>query len=376
MRFTIYLLALALQGPLTPVRPTPSQLYKQASPSVVVIETYGDDGKVNGTGSGFIVRADGAILTNYHVIAHTKRATVRLANGDAYDDVTVLDFDKRKDIALIKIKAVGLPALRLGRSADVQVGDTLYALGNPLGEELTNTLSAGLLSGIRQGDGYHLFQLSTPISQGSSGSPVFNAEGDVVGIIQSSIEEGQNLNFAVPIDYAAGMLDSKDSRSLESTYEPVPAAEGTPGANQPTAAGPAPIPSDNLKADAIDYLGGKIGLWTKEDAEKELGQPFSRRDGLTGTVVTSDIYKYKSPLPNFGAIELNFDRTTKLLIAPYFYYANPVTWEAVKAKLGGDYKKVKFANGVSARLYSYPAQVHRLYVFVNSDGYVINLGVW
>jgi S1-C subfamily serine protease len=85
-----------------------------AGPSVVLIETYGDDGKVSGSGSGFLVSADGQILTNFHIIAHTKRATVRLANEDAYDYVGFLDVDKRKDIALLKIKAVNLPYLRLG----------------------------------------------------------------------------------------------------------------------------------------------------------------------------------------------------------------------------------------------------------------------
>jgi S1-C subfamily serine protease len=88
-------LALLAQQP----RPTVSagDLYKTASPSVVLIETYGEDGKVAAKGSGFIIAADGVILTNYHVVAHTKRATVRLANDDAYDYVGVLDVDKRKD---------------------------------------------------------------------------------------------------------------------------------------------------------------------------------------------------------------------------------------------------------------------------------------
>jgi hypothetical protein len=198
---------------------SPSELYKTAGPSVVLIEIYSDDGKVSGSGTGFIVSSDGAILTNYHVIAHTKRATVRLANDDAYDDVTVLDIDKRKDIALIKIKAVGLPYLTLGRSASAEVGDEVYVVGNPLGI-LQNTFSEGILSGIRQGDGYRLFQLSTPVSHGSSGSPVFDTNGNVIGIIKSTIEEGQNLNFAIPIDYVLGMLSSKEPRSLSSSYEP------------------------------------------------------------------------------------------------------------------------------------------------------------
>ena len=160
-----------------------------------------------------MVSADGKILTNYHVIAHSKQATVRLANKDAYDGVGVLDIDKRKDIALIKIKAVDLPFLALGKSCAVDVGDTVFSLSTPLGM-LQNTLSDGIVSGIRLGDGYKYFQISAPISHGSSGGPIFNSNGEVIGIAVATIEEGQNLNFAVPIDYAKGMLTSTEMRTL------------------------------------------------------------------------------------------------------------------------------------------------------------------
>ena len=127
---------------------TAGDIYKIAGPSVVLIETYGDDGKVSGSGSGFLVSAEGRILTNFHVIEHTKRATVRLANEDAYDAVHVLAVDKRKDIALLLIDAADLSYLRLGRSESAQIGAKLYTLGTPLGF-LQNTLSEGLLSGVR-----------------------------------------------------------------------------------------------------------------------------------------------------------------------------------------------------------------------------------
>jgi hypothetical protein len=198
---------------------TAGDIYKMAGPSVVLIETYGDDGKVSGSGSGFLVSADGRILTNFHVIAHTKRATVRLANQDAYDAVHVLGVDKRRDIALLMIDAANLSYLRLGRSESAQIGDRLFTLGTPLGF-LQNTLSEGLLSGVRQMDGFKLFQLSAPISPGSSGSPVFNAQGEVIGIVKATIEEGQNLNFAIPIDYTAGMMNARELQSLSSFYEP------------------------------------------------------------------------------------------------------------------------------------------------------------
>src|SRR5208283_2501856 len=97
-----------------------------------------------------------------------------------YDPVYVLDVDRARDIAFLKIKAVNLPYLKLGRSASVQVGNKLFAIGNPFG--LENTLSEGLLSGIRQVD-YKLFQLSAPVSPGSSGGPVLTTQGEVIGIV-------------------------------------------------------------------------------------------------------------------------------------------------------------------------------------------------
>ncbi len=350
------------------------ELYKAASPSVVLIEIYGNDGKVSGSGSGFIVSADGAILTNHHVIAHTKRATVRLANGDAYDDVTVLDLDKRKDIALIKIKAVGLTPLKLGHSNAVQVGDTMYALGNPLGL-FQNTLSEGILSSIRQADGYRLFQLSTPISHGSSGSPVFDSQGEVVGIIESTIEEGQNLNFAIPIDYAAGMLGSRSPRSLEATYEPPdPADEPAPTKSeqvQPTTA--AVQPSAALKSDLLDYVSQKIALWTEDEAEREFGAPIAQRVNQ-GPGGVWDIFKYKSPVSGFSTIELSFERGTGRMSAAYCYPQGVVSWETVRARLGHHYRKQKEPNGTE--FYIYQVQQRQDAIYVDSLGNVISIGIW
>src|ERR1700722_4182240 len=228
-------------GQNTPPVITAADLYKQASPSVVLIEIYDLKGEISAKGSGFLVTAEGAILTNYHVIAHTKQATVRLANKDRYDTVEVLEIDKRKDIALIEIKGFGLPYLKLGRSQDVEVGETVYSLSNPLGV-FQNTLSQGIVSGIRPGDGYKYFQVSAPISHGSSGGPIFNSKGEVIGIAVATIEEGQNLNFAVPIDYARGMVLSMGSpKSLASVYEPEPekpaenASTASPSAGTPVA---------------------------------------------------------------------------------------------------------------------------------------------
>jgi hypothetical protein len=229
-RRNAFLLSSALTAFLSSLCPLVAQapqvsggtIYKEFASSVVSIEGKNEKGVVAWTGTGFVVGADGVILTNYHVIRNSKEATTRLANGDAYDTVEVSDVDRRKDIALLKIKAVDLHPVRLGSSDAVQVGDTVYSLSNPLGV-FDNTLSEGIVSGVRQMDGYRLLQITAPISHGSSGGPLFNTKGEVIGITSQSAEAGQNINFAVPIDYARGMLATPSApRPLASVYDPEP----------------------------------------------------------------------------------------------------------------------------------------------------------
>jgi hypothetical protein len=357
-----------------------SEIFKHAGPSVVLIQTYDDAGNVAGAGSGFVIAADGRILTNFHVIAHTKRATVRLANDDAYDKVYVLGVDRRKDIALLKIDAVNLVPLRLGNSSTSQIGDKVYTLGTPLGF-LQNTFSEGLLSGVRQMDGYKLFQLSAPISHGSSGGPVLNASGEVIGLVDATISEGQNLNFAIPIDYAAGMRNARELQYLADYYEPEekPRAEtkAPPPASETAAkpaSAPTAFPSGALKQDAIIYLANKMGIWTLEDSEIELGKPLDRRDGIANGAVYADIYKFASPQTGFSWIELSVNRNDHRVRAAYFYYSQAVSWKSIEAKAGKNYQRKKAANG--RPFYIYQLQGHTYAVLLDSANNVYNVGVW
>jgi hypothetical protein len=189
-------------------------IYQSTAPSVVSITVE------SGYGTGFIVSSDGRIVTNFHVISRTKTATVRLADGSTYRDVQVLDVDKSKDIAVIRIKAADhLPFLRLADSTDIEVGTEVYSVGNPRG--YLNTLSEGLISGVRDRNGFDMYQFTAPMSQGSSGGPLLNTHGEVIGITSATAPDGQNLNFAMPIKYARGMLvHPGEPKTLASVYDP------------------------------------------------------------------------------------------------------------------------------------------------------------
>lgn len=179
------------------------ELSSMATAAVVLVAV--EAGSRSRQGSGFIVDQEGLILTNHHVIRDATNATVRLSSGDIYDRVTVMAVDERRDLAVLKIAGFGLPTLRLGNSDSVRIGTDVIAIGSPLG--LENTVSTGIVSGRRtEPRGFQLLQITAPASTGSSGGPVLLRDGRVVGIAASQFRNGQNLNFAVPINYARGIL--------------------------------------------------------------------------------------------------------------------------------------------------------------------------
>jgi hypothetical protein len=178
---------------------SPADIAARSLPSVVTIRT-GD-----ALGTGFVVRADGWIATNLHVIVGASHAKVTLQSAREFDVVDVLAMSPDHDLALIRVDARGLPVLALGDSDAMRPGDPVVAIGNPLG--LEDTVSNGLVSARRKGDdGTEVLQISAPIAPGSSGGPIFNDRGEVIGIAVAILEEGQNLNFGVPARYLGPLI--------------------------------------------------------------------------------------------------------------------------------------------------------------------------
>jgi S1-C subfamily serine protease len=166
-----------------------------------------------GQGSGFVIDKEGHILTNYHVIADAREVWVTLHNRKKYK-ATIVGTDRAHDLAIVQIKAPELQPMTLGDSTNLQVGQKVYAIGNPFG--LAGTLTRGIVSSIRQvqePDGMVIeeaIQTDAAINPGNSGGPLLNWHGEVIGIntmIASSVGQSAGIGFAIPINTAKAVLN-------------------------------------------------------------------------------------------------------------------------------------------------------------------------
>ncbi len=357
---------------------------KKESATVVEITVFDQDGKVLSSGSGFIVRADGVLVSNNHVIDGASSASVTLPNGDIFDDVTLLDSDKRRDLVLLKIKALNLLVSRLGDSDAVDVGQHVIAIGNP--EGLVRSVSDGIVSAMRQADGFKVIQVTAPVSPGSSGGPLFNDDGQVIGVTSGAMD-GQNLNLAVPINYLKPLLLDIDRRTAQTlaAYNAgrlktakAPDASTTKTASKETT-------EPDTKADVTtrartefsgpisDFLDKQLEKWTADEAAVALGQPVHHRYSYDDyKSIDGDIFAYSDPTLVARQIELNFNAKTKKLRAIYLYPAGRMTWDDCKRIWGDKVQKQKSADGT--KFYAYKDR--RIAVLLDKDDNVINFGVF
>ncbi|MBS3915384.1 MAG: trypsin-like peptidase domain-containing protein [Bacteroidetes bacterium] len=179
---------------------TPQQIAKRALQSVVIIYMS------NSQGSGFFVR-DGIVVTNFHVVKGSTEGIIKsLETKQEFPILNIIVEDEENDLALLKIAEGYHTVLPFGDVTKIQRGDKVYALGNPQG--LEGTFSEGSVSAEdRVIKNKHLIQYTAPISGGSSGGPILNTKGEVIGVTKSSIDEGQNLNFAIPISKVQELLN-------------------------------------------------------------------------------------------------------------------------------------------------------------------------
>ncbi len=202
--FTVHFTAAAERKVVAPEPPDVVALTERAKKSMAVITHFGRDGKQNGVGAGFVVDAGGLIATCYHVIGEARPISVEL-NGRRYEVTEVFASDRKLDLAVVRIAASNLPALKLGDSAALKQGAQVIALGNPVG--LEHSVVQGVVSAKREFDGVEMIQLAIPIEPGNSGGPLLDARGRVQGLLNMKSAVTANLGFAVPVNALKTLLD-------------------------------------------------------------------------------------------------------------------------------------------------------------------------
>ena len=254
---TLVMLSFACGGapPRAPVQSRPltaKDIVARSSPAIVFVEV--GDGDVRQTGTGFILEKSGLIATNFHVVRGNKAIRVKLYGGDVYPVMQIAGVDPARDLAVLRIRPTkALPTLPLGDSSAMVAGDQIVAIGNPLGV-FDYSVSSGLVSQVRplcthamvalhnknvaryeelatkptrsQDETDELaklgcpqeltiLQISAPISQGSSGGPLFNQNGEVIGVTTAIITAGQNINLAIPGNYLKPFITRPGAISLD-----------------------------------------------------------------------------------------------------------------------------------------------------------------
>src|SRR4051812_20987774 len=260
---------------------TPHQVYENAKDSVAYITsqiTQQSDNPFGGTqsgvatGSGFVVSSDGYIVTNAHVVEGATKVTVKVGDGKT-QTARIVGQDASTDLALLKVDASGLKPLTLGDSGNVQVGDPAYAIGNPFG--LDRTLTTGVVSALQRQisspNGFSIddvIQTDAAINPGNSGGPLFDGQGNVIGVnsqiesTNSSSGEAGNvgIGFAIPSNTVKSVVDQlmKDGK-VSHAYLGVSTQDGSgAGAKVASVVAGGPAADAGLKAgDLVTSIGGK-----------------------------------------------------------------------------------------------------------------------
>jgi serine protease Do len=189
-------------------------LVKQIGEAVVQVRTPG------GLGSGFFINADGYLITNFHVIQGETEISVEVyhrrdgqLDRETYKQVKIIAINKFQDLALLKIEDKDAPKFKhvsLGNSDALSVGDSVFAIGSPMG--LERTVTSGILSTkTRELEGELYLQTTAQINPGNSGGPLFNMAGEVIGVTNMKIMFGEGLGFAIPVELVKNFLDHRDA---------------------------------------------------------------------------------------------------------------------------------------------------------------------
>jgi S1-C subfamily serine protease len=201
------------------------EIVTQTKPAVVEIVAMDQNGSPTTLGTGFFISSDGLVVTNLHVINGATSLAAISNNKAIFLFERVVAQPVGVDLAVLQFRANDVPFLKLGKSATAVEGQKVIVIGNPTG--LTGTVSDGIISAF--GENRSLIQITAPLSPGSSGSPVMNEDGQVIGVATLQIVEGQNLNFAIPVEKVSAALVQPPSERLSGPALPI--VPSTPATN-------------------------------------------------------------------------------------------------------------------------------------------------
>ena len=189
-------------------------LVKRIKPSVIIVFAYDNKGEFLQLGSGFFISQNGDVITNCHVIQGASSAEVKTSDGKTYPIIDIVAFDEQNDIIRLSVDIPSKYVRSLSLSATVpEVGERILVYGSPLG--LEKTVSDGIVSAVRDVPDFgKVIQITAPVSHGSSGSPVLNMKGEVIGIATFQMVEGQNLNFAIPSERIANLNLIEEEKTI------------------------------------------------------------------------------------------------------------------------------------------------------------------
>lgn len=285
---------------------TAKEIFAAASKSIVIVKAFDEKFNLKATGSGVVVKT-GEVVTNCHVVQEGLYYTI--GRGEDFSDATVLYADIEHDLCLLVSPEIQAPVAKMGAAAKLKVGSQVYAIGAPQGLELS--LSDGLVSQLRGQKSEPIIQTTAPISPGSSGGGLFDADGRLVGITTLYFKEGQNLNFAAPVEWLGRLRTQKNL-----TVNGLPPIPVKTEAENPKYGWEIP---DVLYIDTVENYRLYIKKNTVRRGENGLVQAWGIKDFNSNQYESYGKYYYKSIL---NLISYNCTERSFVLLGLVYYSDN------------------------------------------------------
>ncbi len=215
---TCFIFALVLLSNLRLQAYSIPEIVAKAKPAIVEIVAMDEKGQPKTLGTGFFVSSDGLVVTNFHVVQGASSIAAIYNNGAVFLFQKIVAQPPGVDLAILQFRATDVPFLKLGKSTTAVEGQKVVVIGNPTG--LMGTVADGIISAFRENRS--LIQITAPISPGSSGSPVLDDDRQVIGVATPVSAEGQNLNFAIPVEKVSAALMQSPSEQVAGSALPTP----------------------------------------------------------------------------------------------------------------------------------------------------------